>query len=94
MSIAIKNKQDGAEVRGLKPHTDNQQKKLKQNISYPPGPGYSKLTTSLVNFSLKFQTLISQICRYFLLKKCKKLLQCNAKASLIFFNKKIPCVWL
>ena len=35
-----------------------------------PGPGCSKLTTSLVNVSLKFQTLISQICQYFLLKKC------------------------
>ena len=34
------------------------------------GPGCSKLTTSLVNDSLKFQTLISQICQYFLLKKC------------------------
>ena len=30
------------------------------------GPGCSKLTTSLVNVSLKFQTLISQICQYFL----------------------------
>ena len=29
------------------------------------GPGCSKLTTSLVNVSLKFQTLISQICQYF-----------------------------
>ena len=34
-----------------------------------PGPGCSKLMTSLVNDSLKFQTLISQICQYFLLKK-------------------------
>ena len=45
-----------------------------------PGPGYSKLTTSLVNVSVKFQTLMSQICQYFLLKKCEKLF---AKASLI-----------
>ena len=44
--------------------------------------GCSKLTTSLVNVSLKFQTLISRICQYFLLKKCEKL--CSAKASLIF----------
>ena len=29
------------------------------------GPGCSKLTTSLVNETLKFQTLISQICHYF-----------------------------
>ena len=34
-----------------------------------PGPGCSKLTTSLVNETLKFQMLISQICQYFLLKK-------------------------
>ena len=40
-----------------------------------PGPGCSKLTMSLVNVSLKFQTLISEICQYFLLKKCEKLLQ-------------------
>ena len=39
-----------------------------------PGPGCSKLTTSLVNVSLKFKTLISQICQYFLLNKCEKLL--------------------
>ena len=45
------------------------------------GPGCSKLTTSLVNISLKFQTLISNICQYFLLKKCEKLLS--------FFNKNI-----
>ena len=39
-----------------------------------PGPGCSKLTTSLVNETLKFQTEISQICQYFLLKKkCEKL---------------------
>ena len=53
------------------------------------GPGCSKLTTSLVNVSLKFQTLISEICQYFLLKKCKKLLQCSAKASHIFSTKNI-----
>ena len=52
-----------------------------------PGPGCSKLTTSLVNVSLKFQTLISQICQYFLLKKCEKLLQCKSFSH--FFNKKI-----
>ena len=33
------------------------------------GPGCSKLTTSLVNVSLKFQTLISQICHYFFVEK-------------------------
>ena len=35
------------------------------------GPSCSKLTTLLVNVSLKFQTLISRICQYFLLKKCE-----------------------
>ena len=34
-------------------------------------PSCSKLTTSLVNVSLKFQTLILQIHCYFLLKKCE-----------------------
>ena len=29
------------------------------------GPGCSKLTTSLVNVLLKFQTLVSQTCQYF-----------------------------
>ena len=37
-------------------------------------PDCSKLTMSQVNISLKFQTLISEICQYFLLKKCEKLL--------------------
>ena len=50
------------------------------------GSGCSKLTTSLVNVSLKFQMLISQIHWYFLLKKCKKLLQW---ASHIFSTKNI-----
>ena len=56
------------------------------------GPGCSKLTTSLVNMSLKFQTLISQICQYFLLKKCVKLLHCKSFSH--FFNKKFQCIWL
>ena len=55
------------------------------------GPGCSKLTMSLVNVSLKFQTLISNICQYFLLKKCEKLLQC--KSFSYFFPQKISaCV--
>ena len=37
-----------------------------------PRPGCSKLTMSLVNVSLKFQTLISEICQNFLLNKCEK----------------------
>ena len=51
------------------------------------GPGCSKLMTSLVNVSLKFQTLISNICQYFLLEKCEKLLQCKSFSH--FFNKNI-----
>ena len=47
-------------------------------LIYSSGPGCSKLTTSLVNDSLKFQTLISQICQYFLLQKL-----------LLFFQQKI-----
>ena len=54
-------------------------KKNKTSISicvmYSPGPSCSKLTTSLVNVSLKFQTLILQIHCYFLLKKCENPLQ-------------------
>ena len=45
------------------------------------GPGWPKLTMSLVNVWLKFQMLISQTCKYFLLKKCEKLLS--------FFQQKI-----
>ena len=54
---------------------------LVMDSSHRSGPGCSKLTTSLVNVSLKFQTLISQICQYFLLKKCEKLLQCKKNIS-------------
>ena len=54
-----------------------------------PGPSCSKLTTSLVNVSLKFQTLISEICQYFCRKNMRSF--CSAKASLIFFNKKYHC---
>ena len=50
------------------------------------GPSCSKLMTSLVNDSLKFQTLILQIHCYFLLKKCENPLQCKGFSH--FFNKK------
>ena len=39
------------------------------------------------NVSLKFQMLISEMCQYFLLKKCVKLLQCKSFSH--FFNKNI-----
>ena len=55
------------------------------SLGYTPGPGCSKLTTSLVNVLLNFQELISHICQYFLLKKYEKLLHCFSH----FFNKKI-----
>ena len=55
------------------------------------GPGFSKLTTSLVNVSsLKFQTLISQIYQYFCWKNVRSF--CSAKASLIFSTKNISVV--
>ena len=52
-----------------------------------PAPGRSKLATSLVNVSLKFQTSISQICQIFFWKKREKLLQCESFSH--FFNKNI-----
>ena len=55
-------------------------------MSFPTVPGCPKLT-SLVNVSLKFQTLISQICHYFLFRKCEKLLQCKSFSH--FFSKNI-----
>ena len=57
------------------------------NTMHTSGPGCSKLTISLVNVSLKFQMLISEICQYFLLKKMEKLLQCKSFSH--FFNKNI-----
>ena len=55
------------------------------NKSMSLGPGCSKLTTSLVNVSLKLQMLISQIHQYFCCKKYGKLLQ----KLLTFFQQKI-----
>ena len=67
-------------------------KKRGEQTEKKSGPACSKLTTSLANVSLNFQTLIPQIRQYFLLKKnCVKLLHCIciAKASLIFSTKKL-----
>ena len=47
------------------------------------GPSCSKLTMSLVNASLRFQNVISNICQYFLLRECVGGF-CSAEASLIF----------
>ena len=52
------------------------------------GAGCSKLMTSLVNVSLKFQILLCQIHQYFLLKKCEKLLHALQKL-LSFCQQKI-----
>ena len=57
-----------------------------------PGPGCSKLTTSLVNVSLKFQTIVSQIRQYFLLKKCEKLF--SRFFFFFFFFQKISVYFL
>ena len=45
------------------------------NMMKYSGPSCSNLTMSLVNVSLKFQTSVSEICQYFSLTKCEKLLQ-------------------
>ena len=63
--------------------------KIVKNIRVPrPGPGCSKLTTSLVNVSLSLLTLIhvSEICQCFMLKKCEELLQ--SKSFSHFLNKR------
>ena len=51
------------------------------------GPGCSKLTMSLVNVLLKFQMLISEVCQYFLLRKCEKAF--SLQKLLTFFQQKI-----
>ena len=51
------------------------------------GPGYSKLTTLLVNVSLKFQMHISEICQYFLLKNVRNFF--NGKLLSFFSAKNI-----
>ena len=51
------------------------------------GPSCSKLTTSLVNYSLKFSSSDMQICWNFLLKKC-------AKATHIFSAKNIRILYI
>ena len=79
---------------------DNTDKELEEDIDskrrnfavVTSGPSCSKLMTLLVNISLNFQKLISQIYQYFLLKKCEKLLQCKSFSH--FFNKIYQCIWL
>ena len=40
-----------------------------EQVHLTSGAGCSKLTVSLVNVSLKFQTLISETCHYFFIEK-------------------------
>ena len=68
-------------------HTIASYRDIVMRMESTTGPGCPKLTTSLVNVSLKFQMLISNIHQYFLLKKCEKLLQCKSFSH--FFNKNI-----
>ena len=58
-----------------------------EGILKSSGPGCSKLTMSLVNDLLKFQTLTSQIRQYFFVKNVKSFW--NAKASLFFSAKNV-----
>ena len=71
-------------------YTENQHAKY-QLTTYQPGSGYSKLTASLVNVSLKFQMLISEIRQNFCWKNVWSF--CTAKASPIF-RQKFQCIWL
>ena len=67
--------------------------RLNENLTALPvstGPGCSKLPMSLVNVSLKFQTLLSEICQYCLLKKCVKLLHCKSFSHI--FNKNVSVI--
>ena len=42
---------------------------INRHISLNIGPGCSKLTMLLINISLKFQMLISEICQHFFVEK-------------------------
>ena len=55
------------------------------------GPGCSKLTTSLVIVSLKFQMLISEICQHFLLNKSTASGAKYARSSVIFPHRNGLC---
>ena len=46
----------------------------RQFLCWRSCPGCSKLTTSLVNISLKFQTLISKLIQYFYVEKYENLI--------------------
>ena len=55
------------------------------------GSSCSKQTLSLVDVSLKFQMLISEIWQYFLLTMCERLLQCKSFSH--FFSTKYISVF-
>ena len=60
---------------------------LLQLLIWSTGPSCSKLKTSLVNVSLKFQTFISEIILYFWLKKMSEAFAMQKPLS--FFQQKI-----
>ena len=61
--------------------------------SWHSGRNYSKLTTSLINILLKFQTLISQVYQCFLFKKRGEAFALQTLCSL-FFVIMYQCIWL
>ena len=61
---------------------------FKPQTNKPTGSGCSKLTMSLVNVSLKFQMLITEICHYFLLQ-CKSFSHFLTKNTCIYSYKVI-----
>ena len=63
----------------------------KDSRGYELGPSCSKLTTSLVNDSLKFTSSDTRICRNFLLKNVSSF--CSAKATHIFSAKNIRILY-
>ena len=66
---------------------------LESGLTCKIGTDYSKLSTSLDKVSLEFQTLISEIRQYFLLKNVSSFRM--AKASLMILTKNISVFgWL
>ena len=78
---------DSANICFIKLRSENESDYEKMDLlDLQPGAGCSKLTTSLVNVSLKLKTLKLQIHCYILLEKCENLLQCKRYSH--FSNKK------
>ena len=62
---------------------------VRHNVTQSSGLGCSKLTPLLVNVLLKFQTWISEVPKFFLLKKCQNLSFFSTKKSVHFGYKVI-----